>query len=46
MENDSQCKLILFYLKEYGKITARDAMQLCGCMRLYAAGGKNPRSEK
>ena len=24
MDNDSQCKLILFYLKEYGKITARD----------------------
>ena len=38
MDNDSQCKLILFYLKEYGKITARDAMQLCG----YASGGKNP----
>ena len=36
MDNDSQCKLILFYLKEYGKITARDAMQLCGCMRLAA----------
>ena len=36
MDNDSQCKLILFYLKEYGKITAKDAMQLCGCMRLAA----------
>ena len=36
MDNDSQCKLILFYPKEYGKITARDAMQLCGCMRLAA----------
>ena len=36
MDNDSQCKLILFYLKEYGKITAKDAIQLCGCMRLAA----------
>lgn len=36
MDNDSQCKLILFYLKEYGKITAKDALQLCGCMRLAA----------
>lgn len=36
MDNDSQCKMILFYLKEYGKITAKDALQLCGCMRLAA----------
>lgn len=36
MDNDSQCKMILFYLKEYGKITAQDALKLCGCMRLAA----------
>lgn len=36
MDNDSQCKLILFYLKEHGSITAKEAMQLCGCMRLAA----------
>lgn len=36
MENDSQCKMILFYLKEKGKITAKEALQLCGCMRLAA----------
>lgn len=36
MDNDSQCKMILFYLKEYGKITAKEALQLCGCMRLAA----------
>lgn len=36
MDNDSQCKLILFYLKEYGKITAKEAEKLCGCMRLAA----------
>lgn len=35
MNNDSQCKLILFYLKEYGAITAREAEQLCGCRKLY-----------
>lgn len=36
MDNKSQCKMILFYLKEYGKITAQEALQLCGCMRLAA----------
>ena len=36
IDTKSQCKLILFYLKEHGKITAKDAMQLCGCMRLAA----------
>lgn len=36
MDNDSQCKLILFYLKEKGSITAKEAQQLCGCMRLAA----------
>lgn len=36
MDNDSQCNMILFHLKEYGKITAKEALQLCGCMRLAA----------
>lgn len=36
MDNDSQCKMILFYLKEKGTITAKEALQLCGCMRLAA----------
>lgn len=36
IDKDSQRKLILFYLKEYGKITAKDAENLCGCMRLAA----------
>ena len=36
MDKDSQCKLILFYLKEHGSITAKEAMKLCGCMRLAA----------
>lgn len=36
MDNDSQCKLILFYLKEEGPITAKIARQLCGCERLAA----------
>lgn len=36
MDNDSQCKMILFYLKENGTITAKEALQLCGCMRLAA----------
>ena len=36
MDKDSQCKLILVYLKEHGSITAREAMKLCGCMRLAA----------
>lgn len=34
MHNDSQCKLILFYMKEMGSITAKEAFQLCGCKRL------------
>lgn len=36
MDNDSQCKMILFYMKEKGSITAQEAMKLCGCMRLAA----------
>ena len=36
MDNDSQCKMILFYLKERGSITAKEAQKLCGCMRLAA----------
>lgn len=34
MENDYQMKFILFYLKEFGSITAREAKQLCGCDNL------------
>lgn len=36
MDNDSQCKMILVYLKEKGTITAKEAQKLCGCMRLAA----------
>ena len=36
MQTESQCKMILFYLKEKGSITARDARQLCQCERLAA----------
>lgn len=36
MDKDSQCKMILFYLKEQGPITAKIARQLCGCERLAA----------
>lgn len=36
MDKDSQCKMILFYLKEEGPITAKIARQLCGCERLAA----------
>lgn len=36
MDNDSQCKMILFYLKEEGPITAKIARQLFGCERLAA----------
>lgn len=36
MDNDSQCKMILVYLKETGPITAKIARQLCGCERLAA----------
>ena len=35
MDNDSQCKMILFYLKDRGSITAREAYALCGCKKLY-----------
>ena len=36
MQTDSQCKMILVYLKEKGSITAKDARQLCQCERLAA----------
>lgn len=36
MDKDSQCKMILVYMKEKGSITAKEAMKLCGCMRLAA----------
>lgn len=36
MEKETQCKMILFYLKEYGVITQKIARQLCGCERLAA----------
>lgn len=36
MDKESQCKLILVYMKERGSITAQEAMKLCGCMRLAA----------
>lgn len=36
MDNDSQCKMILFYMKKIGPITAKEALQLCGCMRRAA----------
>lgn len=36
MQTDSQCKMILFYLKEKGSITAKEARQLCQCERLSA----------
>lgn len=34
--NNSQCKIILVYLKEKGSITAKEARQLCQCERLAA----------
>jgi hypothetical protein len=34
--NDSQCKMILFWLKEHGTITAKQARELCQCERLAA----------
>ena len=34
MDKDSQCKMILFYLKDRGKITGKEARQLCECERL------------
>lgn len=36
MDRQEELKLILFYLKEMGSITAREAAQLCGCRRLDA----------
>lgn len=34
--NDSQCKIILVWLKERGSITAKEARSLCQCERLAA----------
>ena len=34
--NESQCKMILFWLKDRGSITAKEARQLCQCERLAA----------
>lgn len=34
MDNDTQKKLILVWLMEYGTITAREAFALCGCKNL------------
>lgn len=36
MVTESQCKIILVYLKERGNITAKEARQLCQCERLAA----------
>lgn len=36
MDNESQCKMILWYLKTIGPITAKIARDLCGCERLAA----------
>lgn len=36
MRKDTQCKMILVYLKENGPITQKIARQLCGCERLAA----------
>lgn len=35
MQTDYECKMILFYLKDRGSITAREAYALCGCKKLY-----------
>jgi hypothetical protein len=35
-DKDTQCKIILVWLKERGAITARIARRLCGCERLAA----------
>ena len=32
--SENECKLILFYLHEYGSITAKEAEKLCGCKDL------------
>ena len=31
---DYECKMILFWLKERGSITAKEALRLCGCKTL------------
>ena len=36
MQTESQCKMILFYLKDKGSITAKEARSLCQCERLAA----------
>ena len=36
MDTESQCKIILVWLKEKGYITAKIARQLCACERLSA----------
>ena len=36
MQTESQCKMILFYLKERGSITTKEARQLCQWERLAA----------
>lgn len=33
-DSDYQCKMILFWLKERGSITAKEALRLCGCTTL------------
>lgn len=35
-DKDTQCKIILVWLKERGAITAKIARRLCGCERLAA----------
>ena len=34
MQTESQCKMILFWLKEKGSINAKEARSLCQCERL------------
>ena len=36
MQTDSQCKMILVYLKDKGSITSKEARSLCQCERLAA----------
>lgn len=36
MQTESQCKMILAYLKEKGSITTKEARQVCQCERLAA----------
>ncbi len=33
-DTEYQCKMILFYLRERGSITAKEARRLCGCTSL------------